>query len=278
MRTESSSVPYAPVRRFSANSHGRDFVVGDVHGMTSLLMTALHQVSYDPHRDRIFSVGDLIDRGPESDLVDGVLSIPGLYAVKGNHECMLLDLVDAFGIDADEVPGIYQRNGLGWWAQTPIEKRCQIIDAIKELPLVIEVETVRGAVGIVHAGVPKGMRWGTFCQAVERGEERIIEHATWSRERVMSDDCDGVPGIGRVFVGHTPMMGGVQRMGNVYYIDTGAVFGAMRGTPGAGLTVANMLMSTGLLQAAGPCQGLLNLLDEEAPAGNPFGMYAVAPN
>ena len=34
-----------------------------------------------------------------------------------------------------------------------------------------------------------------------------------------------MPGIGRVFVGHTPQWGGLRRYGNVYAIDTGAVFG-----------------------------------------------------
>ena len=50
-----------------ANKVGRDFVVGDVHGMFDRVAQALTKVQFNPSRDRLFSVGDLIDRGPQSD-------------------------------------------------------------------------------------------------------------------------------------------------------------------------------------------------------------------
>ena len=56
-------------RAFARNERGRDFVVGDIHGMFSALENFLEELSFDPGRDRLFSVGDLIDRGPESDPV-----------------------------------------------------------------------------------------------------------------------------------------------------------------------------------------------------------------
>lgn len=262
------------IRRFAKNLVGRDFVVGDLHGMMQLLLSAMRQVGFDPACDRIFSVGDLIDRGPESHRAAEVLRIPGLHAVKGNHECMLLDVVDAFGIECQTLPEIYVRNGLGWWLNTPAELRQEIVDAVRDLPLVMEVETERGGVGFVHAGVPAGMSWQQFCVEIERGGEAIVEDATWSRERVRKGDENGVVGIGRVFVGHTPMFEGVQRLGNVYYVDTGAVFGALRGNEGAGLTLANIVMSTNKLQGAAPGLTLLNLVDATSVPGTPFGAYA----
>lgn len=260
--------------RFERNRLGRDFVIGDLHGMVELLFSAMDQVGYDPACDRIFSVGDLIDRGPDSHRAAEVLRIPGVYAVKGNHEYMLLDVVDAFGIESQTLPEIYVRNGLGWWRDTPIARRREIIDAIRDLPLVMQVETERGSVGFVHAEVPAGMTWQQFCTAIDRGGEAIIELATWSRERVKAGDERGVSGIGRVFVGHTPMSAGVQRLGNVYYVDTGAVFGALRGNQGAGLTFANIVMSTNQLQGATPAASLLNLVDSAATPRTPFGAYA----
>jgi len=49
---------------FGENREGRDFVVGDIHGMFGHLRMLLKQVSFDAEVDRLFSVGDLVDRCP----------------------------------------------------------------------------------------------------------------------------------------------------------------------------------------------------------------------
>ena len=51
------------IQRFPKNESGRDFVIGDLHGMTEFLFKLLDYVCFDPAKDRLFSVGDLIDRG-----------------------------------------------------------------------------------------------------------------------------------------------------------------------------------------------------------------------
>jgi serine/threonine protein phosphatase 1 len=57
------------VQRFVLNATGRDFAVGDIHGCFSALEAALRHVGFSPDSDRLFSVGDLVDRGSESDQV-----------------------------------------------------------------------------------------------------------------------------------------------------------------------------------------------------------------
>ena len=47
------------------NTQGRDFLIGDLHGYYQALMQALEEVAFDPDTDRLISVGDLIDRGPD---------------------------------------------------------------------------------------------------------------------------------------------------------------------------------------------------------------------
>ena len=56
----------APHLMFEANTRGRDLVVGDVHGCFRTLERALAFVEFDPRRDRLFGVGDLVARGPHS--------------------------------------------------------------------------------------------------------------------------------------------------------------------------------------------------------------------
>ncbi|MCW8994392.1 MAG: protein phosphatase, partial [Psychromonas sp.] len=51
---------------YQQNDQGRDFFVGDIHGKYGLLMLALSNVNFNANVDRLFSVGDLIDRGEAS--------------------------------------------------------------------------------------------------------------------------------------------------------------------------------------------------------------------
>ena len=60
------SMPSARVPTFTANANGRDFVVGDVHGCFRTLERALTELKFDPACDRLFGVGDLVNRGPNS--------------------------------------------------------------------------------------------------------------------------------------------------------------------------------------------------------------------
>ena len=61
-----SAAPECALERFERNESGRDLVVGDIHGMFPHLSALLAQLEFDESRDRLFSVGDLVDRGPAS--------------------------------------------------------------------------------------------------------------------------------------------------------------------------------------------------------------------
>lgn len=259
------------VARYPANTAGRDFVVGDIHGAFTLLLLAMERVRFNPQTDRLFSVGDLIDRGPESARVARFLRQPYVHAVRGNHEDMLLDLhkdgnFPVFGPDHFMV----QQNGLGWWTKATLEQKKDILAEIAKLPIAIEVATPRGTVGIVHAEVMAGLSWEEFLIGIQSGDEQVIEAALWGRERIRLKDSSGVPGVGRVFVGHTPQWDGATRLGNVYAVDTGAIFADMNTKHGAMLTMMNLLHSSATL--AGEAGGLLNILNQ--PEKHPFGNYA----
>ena len=70
------------VLRFGLNEDGRDFVVGDIHGMFQHLTELLEQIEFDEGSDRLFSVGDLVDRGPESHRALEWLDKPWFYERK----------------------------------------------------------------------------------------------------------------------------------------------------------------------------------------------------
>ena len=56
------------LKTFSPNDVGNDYICSDIHGHFSLLEAELSLISFDKNKDRLFCVGDLIDRGDESDL------------------------------------------------------------------------------------------------------------------------------------------------------------------------------------------------------------------
>lgn len=263
------------VLRLQENALGKDYIVGDIHGCYGLLVQALKSAAFDASRDRLFSVGDTVDRGPESHRALRFLQTPWVHAVRGNHEDMFLDLHTGTGDPSDgAIEFATGRNGMKWWRGLNPQERREYIAAFAALPLVIEIATRRGTVGIVHAEVPAGLSWGEFTDLVERGDPATVHQALWGRERVRGD-ASGVVGVGRVFVGHTPQRG-PARLGNVYYIDTGAVFG-LEDPAGANgrLTFVDISCATGLL-AGGDVPGQVDLRLGPAVA-EPFGAYACSP-
>jgi serine/threonine protein phosphatase 1 len=76
-----SRVVRPPIARFAPNTRGRDFAVGDIHGAFRALQIALDAIGFDCAADRLFSVGDLVDRGPESARVTEWLDKPWFHAI-----------------------------------------------------------------------------------------------------------------------------------------------------------------------------------------------------
>src|SRR3990167_4053677 len=105
------------VHRYPPNDKGRDFAVGDIHGHFTLLQEALDRVEFDPEIDRLFSVGDLVDRGPECRQVLNWLAKPWFHPVRGNHD----DYVCRF--DTCDVVGIVH-------ADCPFPSWAQLIDEL----------------------------------------------------------------------------------------------------------------------------------------------------
>jgi serine/threonine protein phosphatase 1 len=208
------------VAYFEANRLGRDFVVGDVHGMFTALRTLLAEVSFEPDRDRLFSVGDLVDRGPESCQALEWLARPWFFACRGNHEQFVLD-----SEDPDQYELWVNHNGGQWWLELDEEARKCFLSAVRAMPLAMEVETNGGRVGIVHADVPPLMSWDAFVRRLDEGDADAIFYAMWSRNRIAGVISSLPVGgrVERVYCGHTPTRQTVA-VDNVHYIDTGAVY------------------------------------------------------
>ncbi|AWM93110.1 serine/threonine protein phosphatase [Pseudomonas sp. 31-12] len=204
------------VKRFAANTVGQDFAVGDIHGHFTRLQAALDAARFNPSVDRLFSVGDLIDRGPECCDALKWLDEPWFHPVCGNHD----DYVVHF--DTCDVDSWIFNGGL-WFTGLSLSEKKEFATKFAELPIAIEVETAQGLIGIVHADCPFPS-WGQLVGELESPEssQRLLQvqnRCMWSRNRLEQKETQGVEGLRALIVGHTPIRKPV-RLGNVMHIDT----------------------------------------------------------
>ena len=206
--TATQSKP-ALVKRVGPNTAGRDFVVGDIHGMFALLRSALEAVEFDAGHDRLFCVGDLVDRGPASEEARHWCDYPWFHCVRGNHEQMCIERSDMHAI-----------NGGAWFMKLDATTQDEYIACFNALPIAIEIDS---RVGLVHAD-PVFPTWQLLTGALEAGNEQAMIAALWSRRKIEYEDPDVIHGINEIICGHT-VIETPLRLGNVLYIDTGACFG-----------------------------------------------------
>lgn len=201
---------------------GRLFVVGDVHGCLEQLEAALEAVAFDRERDTLWALGDMVDRGPQSEAVLCLLDQPWFRSIKGNHEVMMELAFDNGG----ESSAFHIRFGGGWFAQLPSDRQAELAAKVRELPVAVTLTSPSGrSIGLVHADVPFG-DWAQFMTWL--GTERVQDAAMWSRgtiDRVLKgESVPWVSGVDQVYLGHTPVPNPV-RHANMHFIDTGVCFG-----------------------------------------------------
>jgi len=216
---EQAATPdHSAIPRYGRNLAGRDYAVGDVHGCFTALDRALDAIGFDARVDRPFSVGDLVDRGPESHRVLQWLDRSWFHAVCGNHE--LMTWRSALG---DPYPHVdHLMHGGGWLARLTAEEQRRIGRRLARLPLAIEVETAQGLVGLVHADCPfddwhdmQRLRWDTLEPTGSIGDCCL-----WSIARYDNRYERPVKNIRAVVHGHITIRR-AEVLGNVHFIDTG---------------------------------------------------------
>lgn len=72
-----------------------EYIVGDVHGCIDELRRLLDSVDFEPKRDKLWSVGDLVGRGPHSkQVLEFVVTLGDAFGcVLGNHDLHLLSVL-----------------------------------------------------------------------------------------------------------------------------------------------------------------------------------------
>jgi predicted phosphodiesterase len=192
----------------------RTIVIGDVHGCHQELRDLLDKVAPE-EGDRLISLGDLVNRGPDSHAVFELAREVGMEAVMGNHELRLLryrrtkDDSILKDYDFDTLRQLSQQD----WAV--IEGMHKVI----ELP---ELRTV-----LVHGGFLPGRPWQgqsldliTWIQVIN-GDGKPAKRSHAPEGEPWADQWQGPP---FVIYGHTPRANILRRRWSLG-IDTACVYG-----------------------------------------------------
>jgi len=215
------------ILRLDRNNKGRDFVCGDIHGCFDELESELAGIGFKETADRLFCVGDLIDRGPKSELAIRYMKSDWFYPIMGNHEHMFL-MANMDTPDQDVYFNNHLMNG-GEWAYKMVPDKIEtMLEAMDKLPLIIQV----GDIIIAHAVLPPV----ESLEEIEENPATYMKTVLWFRGDYPSVK---IPGISKVYVGHS-IIKNPEQTGKHINIDTGA-FLKYRGREGK-LTVLEIGM------------------------------------
>lgn len=240
-------------QRFPTNPHpkGRDFVVGDIHGCYDLVMKLKKQVKFNPVKDRMFSCGDLINKGPDSVKCLELIKEPWFHAVRGNHEQMFIDAI--LGKKKKSLLSWMKRFGGMWAKDVEFEKLKELAELADTLPYIIVVGEEEERYNICHGEMLRTNRpfsdktidkWKIGTRTMQRllwGRSIIKEKNTKKRKEPIHKK------LSLTYVGHSPAKE-VRQVEQHIYLDTGAFINAVHSNPVNKLTMINVF--TGELVSA----------------------------
>lgn len=214
------------------------FIVGDLHGNADLYERSLKEFGITD-KDYVFSVGDIIDRGPQSTkLLFEFLFKENRYMIMGNHEHMYI-----MGEHRRDFYHCHMQNGgdvfLNEVGETGFQYFRPFVD---QLPLIIEIHHRGLKIGLVHGGVPlRYTDWDTFVNDVKPMKWDLVEEIIWDRK--VFDDCKynqtpnapKIAGIDYVLSGHTGVVDPLV-YGNRMWIDSQFLSGDLTFTMFSGKT------------------------------------------
>ncbi|MBF0122185.1 MAG: metallophosphoesterase [Candidatus Omnitrophica bacterium] len=206
----------------------RTFVIGDIHGQRQALVECLRMCQFDYEHDRLISLGDVCDRGPDAKgAIDELLKIRHLVYLLGNHDAWTLD---------------WARDGNASWEWLDQGGKATI-ESYENAPMPFDHIFFFGKALFyfeedrrlfVHAG------FDTKLGIAQTPQEMFIWDRCLAMEAIRLHEISPefrFGGYDEIFIGHTPTTifheSHPRQYCNVWMMDTGAGYGRM-------LTVMNV--------------------------------------
>lgn len=166
----------------------RRIVIGDVHGQYEGLMTLLGAIA-PGSRDRLYFLGDLIDRGPQSAQVVDFVKKNNYPCLLGNHEQMLLNVLTGGSASTSAMQAWLYSGGqatIASYQEATIPQ--EHIDWLTTLPTYIDL----GDIWLTHAGIDPLIPLN----------QQTAEQFCWIREEFHSMEKPYFPNK-LIIIGHT---------------------------------------------------------------------------
>lgn len=153
------------------------YIVGDVHGCIETLEQCLNRAGFDPVMDKLWSVGDLVGKGPGSlEVLRLVESLGDSFnMVLGNHEVRLLSLLAGSEGPAKALlqPVLKDKGSINWKSWL-----CQKPLMLRDQPL---------GVTMTHAGIFPGWSLPQAERYACRANDQILNASDdWLRQLAQS--------------------------------------------------------------------------------------------
>jgi len=122
------------------------YCIGDIQGCYDAFERLLAHIGFSPSRDTLYLLGDLVNRGPQSDAVlRYCMALEGsVYALLGNHDLHLLAAAHGMRKPA-------RKDTLSVVLQAPDCAR--LLDWVRRQPLARQIEYAGETLLMVHAGI-----------------------------------------------------------------------------------------------------------------------------
>ncbi len=195
----------------------KTLIVGDIHGCWDEFQTLLDRAALSAD-DQIISVGDMVNRGPESPRVlEFFRDTPNARAIMGNHEMKHIQAAD--GEKSPSKPELITRHQFG-------DDYDAALDYMRSLPSYAQLPQVDLAHAFFEPGVALADQRDDVLIGLDSGEDylrqKLVEHLWY-------EVYDGVKPL---VVGHRAYLEGARPLlyppgavPRVYGLDTGCVYG-----------------------------------------------------
>ena len=204
------------------------YAIGDVQGCYDPLRRLLDKLSFDPHNDKLWLTGDLVNRGPKSlETLRFIKSLGDVATtVLGNHDLHLLALANGINYSNDRFDSM--------WKILAADDCDELIDWLRHRPLAHYSKKISTL--MVHAGVPaqwtvpKTLRRAAEVETVLRSNKyhKLFQHMYADKPKRWSGDLTGYPRL-RFILNSLTRMRMIHEDGRLNFTHKGRPEAAGRG-------------------------------------------------
>ena len=168
-----------------------DYCISDIHGYYDLFCRLVDKIRFSGG-DKLYVLGDIIDKGPDSiRLAKLLFSMPNVYCIAGNHEYDFLKYYRALMQQTENYDRVLEKLRT-YFSDGPLLD-WETVDRFDLLPFYVETDKFIG----VHAGLL--FRDGLFLPPEDARPEQLIYDRVFKEPNVLprGEKC--------ILYGHTPV-------------------------------------------------------------------------